>query len=603
CAKRQVRRKPGNCNTPSTVGEGAHKLASKQPQITPLLAPPLSPIPNPLIPESASRHESLGDHNSDNSNHDRIYYAAHGRFAGQVVAAIDKIAGDVIPGTSYQVPLMDAPLFENLDLSLRSSTFPISTELPSQTCADQLLEIYWEYIDPVEPILGRQQCLKYYDSLYSKSRVSPCTESRIQLSILNLVFALAVQRQEYIVLAERNEMANTYFRRAWDLFPAQSILWDSGSVEQVQCIMLMNRYLHCTGNQQKTWMTAGLAMRIAQIICCHLPEITSPNSISDDALLKRKVWASCISLDRCVSWSLGRTSALALVPSPHWRSACTLEERQTETSRWDSELHEIGNRIQLAQIQTRSTLAARSVVPSLHQQEEYHTAAVHLDNCLNKWEANLPSEFQLRNLKLQEDRIPKMTRYLLHIRFLHFRIYLYRPLLARFHLMKSKSQSNSESQQHPTLSERLLREGARMCVEAAQGVASLVIETLDPGFSIGIIPWWTRIYYLHIAGVILLAAMVEAELFTDSVHRSWQDIMATLHAHIHLSTYVQQCITTFEALYMKATQANSLQNLDENFNSTSDWGFSFENIIQDINFDLDEFLFRTDEVINFDELC
>lgn len=80
------------------------------------------------------------------------------------------------------------------------------------------------------------------------------------------------------------------------------------------------------------------------------------------------------------------------------------------------ELHEIGNQIQLAQIQTQSTLAARSVAPRLDQQEEYHSAAVHLDACLNKWEASLPSDLKLRNLKFVEDRTSRMERYLLHVR-------------------------------------------------------------------------------------------------------------------------------------------------------------------------------------------
>lgn len=80
------------------------------------------------------------------------------------------------------------------------------------------------------------------------------------------------------------------------------------------------------------------------------------------------------------------------------------------------ELHEIGNQIQLAQIQTGSTLATRSAVPRLDQQEEYHTAAVRLDACLNKWEASLPNDLQLRNLKFLKDKTSRMERYLLHLR-------------------------------------------------------------------------------------------------------------------------------------------------------------------------------------------
>jgi hypothetical protein len=64
--------------------------------------------------------------------------------------------------------------------------------------------------------------------------------------------------------------------------------------------MLINRYLHCTNNQQKTWMTAGLAMRIAQSMCCHLTETPLLKGPSDDKALKQKVWASCVALDRYV---------------------------------------------------------------------------------------------------------------------------------------------------------------------------------------------------------------------------------------------------------------------------------------------------------------
>lgn len=150
-----------------------------------------------------------------------------------------------------------------------------------------------------------------------------------------------------------------------------------------------------------------------------------------------------------------------------------------------------------------------------------------------------------------------------------------------------------------SLNERLLIECAKMCVDAAQAVSSLVIETLDPGQSIGILPWWTRIYYLHIAGVIFLAAMV-GDLFTDSVSRSWQDVLVALRAHVHLSTYVQQCIWTFEALAEKISRANCLPSQSGGEPLTEGAGCCFDDVFQDIGLDFDEFLFRTDEVMNFD---
>ncbi|KAJ8104412.1 hypothetical protein POJ06DRAFT_244461 [Lipomyces tetrasporus] len=360
--------------------------------------------------------------------------------------------------------------------------------------------------------------------------------------------------------------------------------------------MLMNRYLHCTNNQQKTWMTAGLAMRIAQSMCGHLPEASSAKDSGDDRRLKRKVWASCVALDRCVSWSLGRTSALALIPLPT-SGSCKQGGRHAEHLTWGLELHEIGNQIQLAQIQTRNSLAARLGSPRLDQQDEYHTVAVHLDAYLNKWENCLPSDWQLRNLKMVVDRASRAERYLLHLRLLHSRIFLYRPMLARFYSMESDRQRTSTNP--PSLSDRLLRECAGMCIEAAQKVTSLITETLEPDEPIGLLPWWYRIYYLHIAGANFLAAMFTSDLFTVSVSRSWHDLLSALRAHEHLSTYVQQCVWTFETLSARILET-PCPNLDGGGGAPLAEGTSgccFDDIFQDMGFDFDNFLFGTENIV------
>lgn len=83
---------------------------------------------------------------------------------------------------------------------------------------------------------------------------------------------------------------------------------------------------------------------------------------------------------------------------------------------WELGLHEIGNQIQLAQIQTRTSLAARFRPPLLSQQDEYHNTALQLDACLRNWENNLPSDWQSQNLKMVANRSSRAARYLLHLR-------------------------------------------------------------------------------------------------------------------------------------------------------------------------------------------
>ena len=165
--------------------------------------------------------------------------------------------------------------------------------------------------------------------------------------------------------------------------------------------------------------------------------------------------------------------------------------------------------------------------------------------------------------------------------------------------MKSHTAAFQATSNPPSLGDRLLREGAGMCVEAAQKVTSLIIETLEPDESIGLLPWWYRVYFLHIAGTNFLAAMFGSDLFTESVSHSWQNVISALRAHEHLCTYVQQCIRTFETLSARILETrypkpdgSGDDPLEE---GTS--GFFFDDIFQDVGFDFDNFLFGTEDPI------
>ncbi|RAL02586.1 putative transcription factor [Aspergillus ibericus CBS 121593] len=509
------------------------------------VSPPVSraqSIEPQSISASSTSTELLNGTQDSDPEQDSTYYTAHGRFAGDVAAAIDAKNGLSLTATSNRVPFVDAPLFGDVDLDSLSHLGAV-VELPPRPSADNLVNIYFQHIDPAEPVLDPEHFHRHYEQFYSDCGSFRHADQDYWPSILNTVFALAVQRQELIPQQARDEKANGYFRLAWALLRPETILWTSGSIELVQCLMLMNRYLHCTNNQQKTWMTAGLAMRIAQNMCAQ------PSPVKEREL-KERVWASCIALDRCVSWSLGRTSAPSLTPLPSRPASVSLSGghksgRHAERLRRALELHEIGSHIQLAQTQTRNSLAAGLGLPRLYQQDEYHAVAVQLDTSLNKWEESLPSDWQLRNIPNVVDRVSRAEGYLLHLRLLHTRICLHRPMLARYSL-KSKTPPPAHTSNPPSLSDRLLRESATICIEAAQTITSLILEVHNPEEPIGLLPWWYRIYYLHIAGTIFLAAMFSSELFTISVSQSWKQVMSSLRAHEHLSTYIPQCIRTFE---------------------------------------------------------
>lgn len=171
------------------------------------------------------------------------------------------------------------------------------------------------------------------------------------------------------------------------------------------------------------------------------------------------------------------------------------------------------------------------------------------------------------------------------------RIYLFRPMLARFCSFNSATAATAaqETASSTTLSDRLVKECAAMCIEAAQRLTSLVMETLEPHSSMGLLPWWYRIYYLHIAGINFLAAMFTSDLFTESVSKSWENVLSALRAHDHLSAYVQQCIRIFETLSARALESRNL-NLAGIGDALPSDSFLVDNLFQDVGFDIDDFL-------------
>ena len=264
-----------------------------------MTVPVSSPYSQDRVPELRLPSDKVQDHGlHEDASFDEGYCTAHGRFAGEIFTAIDNRSGISSRKPPAAVPFLDAPLFTDLRLDLPEVGPREVSELPPYACAGNLVAVYWQHLGPIESVLDKGRFTHDFEASYSRSGTFLCPDRSIWLSILNVVFALAVQTQEYIPRKDRDAKANSYFRRAWSLLRPDTVLWQPGSIELVQCLMLMNRYLHCTSNQHQAWMTAGLAVRIAQSVCCCGPETASSDGLAADGRLKQQLWASCIALDR-----------------------------------------------------------------------------------------------------------------------------------------------------------------------------------------------------------------------------------------------------------------------------------------------------------------
>jgi hypothetical protein len=130
----------------------------------------------------------------------------------------------------------------------------------------------------------------------------PSAAERIFLCTLNTVFALSTQLQEQLPVKERNSASSTFFRRAWAILRVESVLWGPGSLEMVQCLLLMARYLQCSNHPHQTWMAVGMAVRMAQSI-----GLDKPGSWADDSRhrvphsSRHRLWQCCVYMDRYVA--------------------------------------------------------------------------------------------------------------------------------------------------------------------------------------------------------------------------------------------------------------------------------------------------------------
>lgn len=195
--------------------------------------------------------------------------------------------------------MTDAPLFGSLPRRqvADGNSHHVENVLPQRKHADHLIDIYWRHIQPVEPFLEQERFYRSYQAMFAGGSLE--TDERIFVSTLNIVFALSTQLQECMRPEDREEASNTYFHRAWALLRPETIIWEFGSLELVQCLLLMARYLQCTNNPHQTWMAVGFAVRIAQSLGLHLPEsLSSSDAPKSDSRLRRQIWQCCVYMDR-----------------------------------------------------------------------------------------------------------------------------------------------------------------------------------------------------------------------------------------------------------------------------------------------------------------
>ncbi|KAK9234213.1 fungal-specific transcription factor domain-containing protein [Lipomyces kononenkoae] len=185
------------------------------------------------------------------------------------------------------------PVHSKLEYDLRDLT------LPARQLADALLLGYWNYLHPIYFIIHRPSFEAQYNQLWQSNVVSgPHRRGEgpdvVFYSTLNIVLA----RPVYVTkLCQRLVSVETL---------------DSSTLSIVQCLLLRSIYLLYTPYADRCWNIASVAIRIAQAIGLDASRLReeSPNQLVRE--MRRRVWYSCISVDRLIANTFGRPKLLQI---------------------------------------------------------------------------------------------------------------------------------------------------------------------------------------------------------------------------------------------------------------------------------------------------
>lgn len=166
--------------------------------------------------------------------------------------------------------------------------------LPPRKFADGLMDVYWNLVFPLYPFVDRAQLNAQYNNIWTGE--SSEYDENMLMCTFNTIFALSCQLSDSIEPRERRASADVFFSRAKELL--QFNLWNSGSAELIQCLLLMGQYLQSTDSAHQCWIVIGLAVRNAQSLGLHLPSTISRFESLQEQRLARIIWYGCVLMDR-----------------------------------------------------------------------------------------------------------------------------------------------------------------------------------------------------------------------------------------------------------------------------------------------------------------
>ncbi|GKZ24112.1 hypothetical protein AbraIFM66951_008925 [Aspergillus brasiliensis] len=430
-------------------------------------------------------------------------------FIRQIKTAIEKKVSSPNRHTSDSILGVGPPSSLMSTKKPRLSTVP-NYVLPPRKTADSLMEVYWEFVFPLYPLVDSLQLRREYERIWTGEALQ--SDENMLMCTVNVIFALACQLADFIPPEEREASADAFFTRAKDLL--QFNLWNTGSAALIQCLLLMAQYLQSTDSAHQCWIVTGLAIRNAQGLGLHLPQTIARLHNPQEQQLARKIWHGCVLMDRVISMTFGRPAMISKASCGSVPLPATVDEEYipavsgsevTQPADRPSvmafyakslELYEILNDILLSLYSPTTDESPEDIYDYYFNKEanQGERTIFELDRALTKWSRSLPS----------------------HLR-------------GESHL------------------------GGGYTVFYHQSVVLRASHLPADGSSGPLPAWWYNILYVYTAATVLIAgrlcpAILE-EVTEAAITQSWENALEVLRRYHSHSTSARRCVAALEILY------------------------------------------------------
>ncbi|KAG9248453.1 fungal-specific transcription factor domain-containing protein [Calycina marina] len=181
--------------------------------------------------------------------------------------------------------------------------------LPEKMQADLLLDQYFECVDPVYPMIHRQNFYADYTHFWSL----PLSEKvKTDGALIALIFALLAMGAQFITTTpakERQSTAKFYISASHQSLHVSSYL-STASVRSIQAMVLITYFLINDNHASDGWAFAGILLRQAYAMGLHRnPDVYVPNASIFEKQVRRKLWQAVLLQDTFL------TVLLSLPPS------------------------------------------------------------------------------------------------------------------------------------------------------------------------------------------------------------------------------------------------------------------------------------------------